>query len=197
MRKQQFQVLSALCIAGIGVAGCNGLSKMIKNASQISYSVNPNPLQDNGDSVAINISAKYPAEYFNKKAVVTVTPTLKLAGGKEQALDPVTLVGESAEGTGTKINYAQGGSLSYSDKVAFTPDMRMDELDIKATIASKKLDFPVTKVADGTIATALLVQNDDKLVMAKDNFQKTIPEMDTTHIYYAISQATVRPAEMD
>jgi tetratricopeptide (TPR) repeat protein len=197
MRKQQFQVISALCIAGIGVAGCNGLSKMIKDASKISYSVTPNPLQDNGDSVAVNISAKYPAEYFNKKAVVTVTPTLKMAGGKEVALKSVTLVGEAAQGTGTKINFKEGGSLSYSDKVAFTPDMKMDELDIKATIASKKLDFPVTKVADGTIATALLVQNDDKLVMAKDNFVKTIAEMDTTHIYYMISQAGVRPAEMD
>ncbi|HXP49871.1 MAG TPA: hypothetical protein VN922_07960, partial [Bacteroidia bacterium] len=196
MRKQQFQVLSALCIAGIGVAGCNGLSKMIKDASKISYSVTPNPLQDNGDSVAINISAKYPAEYFNKKAVVTVTPTLIMAGGKEQALEPVTLVGESATGTGTKINYQQGGSLSYSKKVAYTPDMKMDSLVIKATITNNKKDFPAMKIANGTIATALLIQNDDKLVMAKDNFQKTIPEMDTTHIYYAISQAGVRPAEM-
>lgn len=196
MRKQQFQVLSALCIAGVGIAGCNGLSKMVKNASQISYSVTPNPLQDNGDSVAINISAKYPAQYFNKKAVVTVTPTLILAGGKEQALDPVTLVGESATGTGTKINYQQGGSLTYNKKVAYTPDMKMDSLVIKATIVNNKKDFPVVKIANGTIATALLVQNDDKLVMAKDNFQKTIPEMDTTHIYYAISQAAVRPAEM-
>ena len=197
MRKQQFQVLSALCIAGIGVAGCNGLSKMIKDASKISYTVTPNPLQDNGDSVAVSISVKYPAEYFNKKAVVTVTPTLKMAGGKEQPLKSVTLVGESATATGTKINYKEGGSLSYTDKVAFTPDMKMDELDIKAQITNNKSDFPAVKVADGTIATALLVQNDDKLIMAKDNFVKTIPESDTTHIYYTISQATVRGTEMD
>ncbi len=196
MRKQQFQILSALCIAGIGVAGCNGLSKMIKDASKISYSVTPNPLQDNGDSVAVNISVKYPAEYFNKKAVVTVTPTFKLAGGKEQALDPVTLVGESATAAGTKINYKSGGSINYNKKVAYTPDMKMDSLVIKATITNNKKDFPAMKIANGTIATALLIQNDDKLVMAKDNFQKTIPEMDTTHIYYLISQSGVRPAEM-
>ncbi|MGP8214788.1 MAG: tetratricopeptide repeat protein [Bacteroidia bacterium] len=196
MRKQQFQVLSALCIAGIGIAGCNGLSKMIKDASKISYTVNPNPLQDNGDSVAINIAVKYPAEYFNKKAVVTVTPTLKMAGGKEQALDPVTLVGEAATGTGTKINFKEGGSLNYNKKIAFTPDMKMDSLVIKATLTNNNKDFPAMKVANGTIATALLIQNDDKLVMAKDNFQKTIPEMDTTHIYYLISQSGVRPTEM-
>jgi len=197
MRKEQLHVLSALCIAGIGVAGCNGLSKMIKNASQVSYSVTPNPLQDNGDSVTVNVSVKYPAQYFNKKAVVTVTPTLKLSDGTEKALKPVTFVGENATGTGTKISYQSGGSQSYSDKVAYTPNMRMDELDLRATIVNNKKDFPSMKIADGTVTTALLIQNDDKLVMAKDNFKKTIPEMDTTHIYYTISQATVRPTEMN
>jgi len=196
MKKQQLQVLSALCIAGIGIAGCNGFSKMIKDANKISYTVTPNPLQDNGDSVQVNISVKYPAQYFAKKAVVTVTPTLKFSDGKTQPLKTVTLVGEAATGNGTKIGYKDGGSLNYTDKVAYNPSMKMDELDINANLTNKKKDFPGVKIADGTITTALLLQNDDKLVMAKDNFQKTIPEKDTTHIYYVISQSTVRPAEM-
>jgi tetratricopeptide (TPR) repeat protein len=196
MKKQQLQVLSALCIAGVGIAGCNGFSKMIKDANKVSYTVTPNPLQDNGDSVQVNIAVKYPGQYFAKKAVVTVTPTLKLSDGKEQALKSVTLVGESATANGTKISNKDGGSLNYTDKVAYTPTMKMDELDLRATLTNNKKDFPSMKVADGTITTALLLQNDDKLVMAKDNFQKTIPEKDTTHIYYTISQSTVRPAEM-
>ncbi len=197
MKKQQLQLLSAVCIAAVGFAGCDGFSKMFKDASKVTYSVTPNPLQDNGDSVAVNISVKYPAQYFAKKAVVTVTPTLKFSDGKTQALKPVTLVGEKAQGTGTKIGYDQGGSLSYNDKVAFTDAMRMDELDVDATLVNKKKDFPALKIADGTIATAKLLQNDDKVLIGKDNFQKTIPEHDTTHIYYTISQSTVRPTEMN
>jgi len=196
MKKQQLQTLSALCIAAVGFAGCNGFSKMFKDANKISYSVTPNPLQDNGDSVAININVKYPAQYFNKKAVVTATPTLKFSDGKTQALDPQTLVGEKAQGNGTKISYDQGGSFSYTKKVAFTDAMRMDELDINATLVNKKKDFPAVKIADGTIATAKLLQNDDHLLIGKDNFQKTIPEHDTTHIYYTISQSNVRPTEL-
>jgi len=169
---------------------------MFKDANKISYSVTPNPLQDNGDSVSININVKYPAQYFNKKSVVTATPTLKFSDGKTQALDPQTLVGEKAQGNGNKISYDQGGSFSYTKKVAFTDAMRMDELDINATLVNKKKDFPPVKIADGTIATAKLLQNDDKVLLGKDNFQKTIPEHDTTHIYYAISQSNVRPTEL-
>jgi Flp pilus assembly protein TadD len=196
MKKQQFQALSALCIAAIGMAGCNGFSKMFKDASKVSYTVTPNPLQENGDSVQVNISVKYPEKYFAKKAVVTVTPTLKFSDGKTQALKPVTLVGEKAQGNGTKIAYTNGGSMSYNDKVFYTDAMRMDELDVDATLVNKKKDFTPIKIADGTIATAKLLQNDDKVLIGKDNFQKTIPEKDTTHIYYTISQSNVRPTEM-
>jgi tetratricopeptide (TPR) repeat protein len=196
MKKYKIKSITVASILAIGLTGCNGLSKMFKDASKVTYSVTPNPMQDNGDSVAINISVKYPAKYFNKKAVVTVTPTLKLSNGTEQALRTVTLVGEKASGSGTKINYDQGGSLNYSEKVAYQPEMKTDELDVKATLENNKKDFPAIKIADGTITTAKLLQSDDKLILAKDNFKKTIPEGDTTHIFYSISQSNLRASEM-
>jgi len=189
MKKQSLQSLSILGLAALGIAGCNGFSKMLKDANKITYSVTPNPLQD-------NISAHYPAKYFAKKAAVTVTPTLKLSDGSMVALKSINLVGQSAKGEGQKIGYDNGGSVNYTTKVPFSAGMKMDELDVKATLTNNKKDFPGVKVADGTIATALLIQNDDKLIAAKDKFQKTIPESDTTHIYYVISQSNVRPAEM-
>jgi tetratricopeptide (TPR) repeat protein len=196
MKKQSIKSLSILGLAAIGIAGCNGFSKMLKNANLIHYSVTPNPLQDNGDSVAVNITAQYPAKYFAKKAAVTVTPTLKLSDGSEVALKSVNLVGDKAKGEGQKVSYDQGGSISYTAKVPFANAMKKDELDVKATLTNNKKDFPGVKIADGTIATALLIQNDDKVIAAKDNFVKTIPEHDTTRIFYVISQSNVRPAEM-
>ncbi|MGP8216463.1 MAG: tetratricopeptide repeat protein [Bacteroidia bacterium] len=196
MKTQELKSLPAICLMAVGLTACNGLSKMFKDANKVTYSVTPNPMQDNGDSVAVNISVKYPAKYFNKKAVVTVTPTLKMSDGTEQALKPVTLVGEKASGSGTKINYDQGGGLTYSDKVAYLPQMKNDELDIKATLENNKKTFPALKIADGTITTARLLQSDDKVILAKDNFQKTIPERDTTRIFYLISQSNVRAGEL-
>lgn len=197
MKTQSLKSLSILGLAALGIAGCNGFSKMIKNANLVTYSVTPNPLQDNGDSVSVNISAHYPAKFFAKKADVAVTPTLKLSDGTMVPLKTVNLVGENAKGEGQKVSYDNGGSVNYTAKVPFTSAMRMDELDIKATLTNNKKDFPSTKIADGTIATALLIQNDDKVITAKDKFQKTIPEYDTTRIFYVISQSNVRPAEMN
>jgi tetratricopeptide (TPR) repeat protein len=197
MNKRNLQLLSSLCAIGVALSGCSGFSKMFKDASKVSYSVTPNPLQDNGDSVQVSISVKYPEKYFSKKAVVSVTPTLKCSDGKEIPLKQVTLVGEKASGNGTKIAYSNGGSFNYTDKVAYQDAMKMDELDLKATLENKKKDFPPMKIADGTIITAKLLQNDDKLLIGKDNFQHTTLEKDTTHIYYVISQSNVRPAEMN
>src|SRR5579863_3706017 len=111
MKKQSIKTLSILGLAAIGIAGCNGFSKMLKNANQVHYSVTPNPLQDNGDSVAVNISAQYPAKYFAKKAAVAVTPTLKLSDGSKVALKTVNLVGINAKGQGIKVSYEKGGSV--------------------------------------------------------------------------------------
>ncbi len=197
MKKQSLKSLSILGLAAIGVAGCNGFSKMFKDASKITYTVNPNPLQEKGDSVAINISAHYPPKFFAKKASVAVTPTLKLSDGSTVALKTVNLIGDNAKGEGQKVSYDKGGSVSYAQKVVYTPAMKMDELDINATLTNNKKEFGSIKIADGTIATALLIQKDDKLIAAKDKFQKTIAEYDTTHIFYVISQSNVRPAEMN
>jgi tetratricopeptide (TPR) repeat protein len=196
MNKQKFQSLSAICIVTIGMAGCSGFSKMSKDANKVIYSVLPSPMQDNGDSVTVNIVAKYPAKYFSKKAIVTVVPTLKLSDGTEQALKSVTLLGEKAAGSGIKVNYDQGGNVNYTDKVAYNSSMKTDELDINATLENNKKKFPSMKIADGTIVTAKLLQSDDKVILGKDDFKKTIPEKDTTHIYYLISQSNVRGGEM-
>ncbi len=197
MRNLTFKTLGFAVVAAVGFTACNGLGKMVKNANKVTYSVTPSPMEEHADSVAVSISGKYPPKFFAKKAVLTVTPTIKWNGG-EKTLKPVTLVGEKAVGSGTKIPYATGGNFSYNDKVAYQPEMKVAELTIKATGAVKKKtkEFPATKIADGTIITPMLIKNDEKALWGKDNFQKVIPRNITANIYYVVNQSTVRPAEM-
>lgn len=196
MNKQKFQSLTAICIITLGTAGCSGLSKMSKDADKVHYAATPNPMQDNDDSVAINIAVRYPAKYFSKKAIVTVVPTLKFSDGTEYPLKSATLLGEKAAGSGIKINYSEGGDFNYTTKVPYVAGMKKDELYIYATLENNKKKLPPMKLADGTITTAKLLQSDDKVILGKDKFTKTIPERDTTHIYYVISQSYVRGPEM-
>lgn len=197
MKKQSLQILS-LAIIAVGFTACSGLGKLVKNADKITYKVTPDPLEEHGDSVAVTITGTYPAKVFPKKATVTTNPVIKWEGG-EKALKSVVLVGEKVEGvTGTKISNATGGSFSYTDKVAYMPEMKKAILELRAAgqVKSKVKDLPAKKVADATIITPLLVKSDDKPIIGKDQFQKIVPHSETSNIYFVINQSQVRSSEL-
>jgi len=188
--------------AGLSVAviltSCDGLGKMIKKQKDIQYTVTPNPIEMHGDSVQFSVSGKFSPKLFQKKVTLTLTPVVKYTGG-EKALKPVVLVGEKATGAGQKIGYASGGTFTYaSEKFAFEPGMRNAKVEVRAegSVKKKTKKFDPVELADGTMATSLLVRNDEKSIMAKDAFVKVVPANQSTHIYYVINQSVVRPSEM-
>ncbi|HET6225993.1 MAG TPA: hypothetical protein VFF27_06920, partial [Bacteroidia bacterium] len=198
MKKQSIQILGVALVA-VGFTACSGLGKLVKNADKITYKVTPDPMEMHGDSVGISITGTYPPKIFPKKATVTVIPVIKYNGG-EKELKPVVLIGEKVEGTGQKIANAKGGSFSYtSDKVAYVPEMRVATLEIKSDgkVKKKQKNLPNKKVADGTVVTPLLVKNDEKPILGKDNFQKTIPLTKTGQIFFIINQSQVRSSELN
>ncbi len=186
------KILSLFLIAA-AIAGCNGLGKMAKNANLVKYEVTPNPLEEHGDTVSITVKGSYPAKYFAKKVDLTVTPVIKTASG-EHAFKSVTEVGEkSPTTTGNKITSKTGGSFTYSDRIAYTPDMRAGDVmvKIKGAQGSKSKDFDPVKIADATIATPMLVQADEKTIAAKDQFKKVVPANFSGQIYYLINTSNV------
>ncbi len=189
----KFRTLSYLLI-GITLAGCNGLGKMAKNFSQVKHEVTPNPLELHGDSVAIAIKGTYPAKYFAKKVDATVTPFMK-SSSAETNFKSVTIVGEKSTTAGTKVNYKTGGSFSYTDKVAYSPDMAASDVMIKATGMKGKTtkDLGAVKIADGTIVTPLLVQHDEKTIVGKDQYVRITPSNFEGSMYYLINTYSVNP----
>lgn len=180
------------------LSSCDSLGKMLKKQKDIKYAATPNPLEMVGDSVQFSVNGKFNEKLFQKKVTLVVTPVLTWNGG-EKALKPVTLVGEKATGSGQKIAYS-GGSFNYtSEKFAFENGMRNAKLVIRAEgqYKSKKKAFDPVEMADGTLASSLLVRNDEKTIMAKDAFVKVMPANQMTHIYYVINQSVVRPSEMN
>jgi tetratricopeptide (TPR) repeat protein len=197
MQNNTLKVLSIVLGTSVLFTACDGLKKMIKKQDLITYDVTPKPLEMHADSVSISVSGKYPAKLFAKKAVVTVTPILKY-NGTEKKLKPVVLVGEKATATGTKIAYEKGGTFSYTEKLAYEPEMKSAKLELQAqgSVKKKTKDFKNIELGDGTIATPLLVKNDEKTVLAKDAFVKSVPANQTSSIYYLVNQSTVRPSEL-
>jgi hypothetical protein len=187
----------ALFVLAIAVlSSCGGLNKMRKDAADVRYDVTPQVMETHGGEVEVNIRGTYPAKYFNKKAIVEVTPVITYNGG-ETALQSITLQGESVRDNHQVIKH-DGGSFSYTDRVPFNENMRVSELEVRvnARRGNSEAEFDPRKLADGVIATSTLLMTDPKPVKVSDNFKRIIPETKESAIFYLINRAEVRQSEL-
>ncbi len=216
MEKKHLKAGALLLAAAAVVSGCNGLGKMAKYASTITYTVDPSPLIVKGDTVHVNINGNFPAKYFSKKALAELTPTIEGIGDQMLLATPENKVpeaytpasatalkmsgfqGEKAVGNYTVIPYETGKSFTYSDKVAYKPEMEHSALMLRTLgkQGKKEKAFPPAKLADGVITTPYLMLNDDKVIMAKDNFQRVTSHSTSAKINYLVASETVRPTEL-
>ncbi len=198
MGKHQLTGIAMLPVAALMVAGCGGLGKMNKYASTITYTVDPNPLIVKGDTVHVNINGNFPGKYFYKKAQVELTPTLTYASG-ESPLKMAGYQGEGAAGNYTVVPYESGKSFSYNDKVAYAPAMEESQLMLKilGKQGKKEKAFDAVKLADGVITTPYLVESDDKVILAKDAFERITKHTVPVTINYLVASETVRPGELN
>jgi len=188
-----FTSFASLLLAGALFSGCASLSKMKKMASNVKYNVTPEVLEAHANIVDVKISVTIPPKYFNKKVTLVATPVLKFEGG-EKAFDSKTLQGEKVQGNNTVVPYAAGKTISYVGKIAYKDAMRISDLEIRmvGSAGSKSLPFDAIKIADGVIATSLLVDNSPLNILAKDNFVRVNPESKEADLHYLINSSNIR-----
>ncbi len=197
MEKRHLKGMSLMIAASVVLVACNGLGKMKKYVENVKYTVDPNPLIVQGDSVAVTINGNFPEKYFARKAQVELTPTLTYAGG-ETPYKMVGFQGDKAVGNYTVIPYETGKAFSYSGKVAYTPAMNTSELMVKilGKQGKKEMPFDPYKIADGVITTPYLMLSDDKVLMAGDAFERITHHNEMATINYLVSSSVVRPGEL-
>jgi len=185
--------IAALLIIGGLTVGCT--SKMLKNPGGVSYSTEPQVLELRGDSISLVNKVTFGEKYFAKKAVLTATPVLNYAGTNAD-LTPVKFKGESVEGAGRTVPNATGGTYSAAESIAYKKGMEKAELNVKVNVAigSKSVDFPVVKLADGTIVTAQRLKTDYKTATSADNFKEVAATQRAT-IFFLINDSDVRNSE--
>lgn len=190
--------LGILALAMITVASSCGIKKMIKDAGKIAYTVTPDPLELHGDSVRITVNGDFPQKYFHKKATVVVTPVVKYNGG-EKTLKTLTLKGEKLEGSGQSISYTEGGKFTVSDRFLYQSGMEDAQVLLRATAQykNKSVELPEVKIAEGTIVTPLLLQNDYKAMSAGDKFDKNPTVTQKSSVYFLVDSWEVRSVELN
>jgi len=188
MRKQSIKGLAFMAVAGSLVASCDLLK-------DLEYKVTPSPLEMHADSVRVKVEVKFPEKGIKKKASAELTPMLG-----STALKTVTVQGEKATGNGTVIQYKPGGTMVYTDVIAYKPEFEYTDLKVTGKVykggKEKKDKFEDQVIAQGTIITPYLVNKDFKVIIAKDEFKRVTEQGYNAQINYLKGKSDVRATEL-
>ncbi len=165
------------------------------------FTVTPQVLEAVGGKVPVTINGKFPEKFFNKKAVLKVTPVLRWEGGEAKGQQAL-FQGEKVEGNDQAISYKMGGNYTMKAEFDYVPEMAKSELylDFDATIGRKTVVIPSVKIADGVISTSELVGKTlaaTTPAMVSDAFQRIIKEKHDANLMFLIQQANVRASELE
>ena len=194
IKKLYLPLLMALVVA---LSSCN---KKMGELSSDYFTTTPQVLEAVAGKVPVTINGKFPEKYFNKKAVVEVTPVLRWNGGEAKG-QPATFQGEKVEGNDQTISYKMGGSYTMKTSFDYVPEMAKSELylEFNAKIGNKTVAIPAVKIADGVISTSELVENtlqSANPANGDDAFQRIIKEKHNANIMFLIQQANIRASEL-
>lgn len=185
-----------LIFASVIITSCSG--KLTPLSSSL-FNASPSPMEVVGTKIPVTVSGRFPEKWFNKNAVVTVTPILKYQGGERYGTSQ-TYQGEDVAGNGIVISQKSGGNFSIKSEFDYTPEMQKPELFLRfsANIGGKSFDLPDVKVADGLITTANLATAESTTpAEAPDEFQRIIKQAHDANIMFLIQQAELRSSELN
>ena len=169
---KNFMKLSVVLVAAaLAFSSCNCFKQMGKNQDEVKVTCTPEILVLNNGVVAADVNVSFPVEYFNKKAVLKVTPVIVFEGG-EVAGKPQYFQGSKVDENYTVIDKANGGN--YTMHCEFPYDERMDQcaLQMRAEIKCPKgkcKEFTLVNLNNGAIPTkeeAAILAGDDAAAKA-------------------------------
>lgn len=187
-------ILSLTAVAFL--ASCSSLSKMEKNIDDVKYNVKPNPLEVHGGTVKLAIDGYFPEKYFDKKAILTLTPILTYEGG-EVAFDEVVLQGEKVTQNNTAIVYKTGGKFDYSASLEYKPAYEYSDLvlQIKGVKGNKERVFERIEIGKGVIATPYLVQSNDRYIDMPHGFTRITKEQQQAQYNFKVNSSYISNSE--
>lgn len=158
----------------------------------------PNPLEVHGNMVKGTIEATFPPKYFNKKAILEVTPVIVYEGG-ELPLAVKMLQGQDVKDNHQVVSYDAGGTVRHEIEFEYTDAMMKSDVELRFVIISKdkRIPFDQThKVGMGVIATSKLVDLNPKPIMLTDKFQRVKSKTGEAQFNFVVNKADIRKSEL-
>ena len=197
--KRISRLLSLVLLLGVALFATSCSSKL-KPLSQNNFNVTPSPLETVGNQVPVTINATFPEKWFNKNAIVTITPVLKYGNNQELAGTPYSFQGDNISGNRTAVSQSRGGNFTLNSTFPFEDAMQSSELYLRfdGRVKNKRSNLPDLKVADGVIATSALADVATTTPsVAPDGFQRIIQDKQEANIMFVIQQANLRQSELN
>ena len=195
MKKTNFFKSSIVFAALLLLSSC-GLDLMVSKFNTLEYTVTPTQVEVHGGVIDIELDVNIPKKYFQKNASAEFRPMLAESADSDNKVffEPVKLQGEKVSSNGKTIGYVTGGKFTYKGSLEYTEDMFAYDLFATATATmndnSKYLGS--LKIADGIMATATRVKNNEEPKFADHTYEKETILEETAVIYFTVNNSTVR-----
>lgn len=193
----QIKLYFSLALAGtLALSSCSKLGEL----SADNFTVTPSPMEAVAGKVPVTINGRFPEKYMKKRAVVTVVPEVRYAGGKAVG-QSATFQGEKVQGNDQEVSYKLGGNYTMKNTFDYVPEMQKSELYLtfQARLGKKTVEVPAVKVADGVLATSTLIKEtagNGNVAESTDAYQYAIQQTKQAQIKYLINQANIRNSEL-
>ena len=187
MNLTRFNGILLIGTAAFLVASCD----LVKD---ITYTVNPNPLEMHGDSVKVSITVNVPEKGIQKTAKAEITPKIG-----STAIGTWYVNGSKVTGNGTNIDFKTGGTATFEETIAYDPSMEAADLIITGKLykqTKEKGVLPETKIADATIITPYLVDKTFKVLTEQDALVRQFDKTTTATINFEKGKSDVRANEI-
>ncbi|MCQ2142688.1 MAG: hypothetical protein MJY56_01325 [Bacteroidales bacterium] len=186
----------SIAVCGIAAIACSSAEKMAEQAENVIVTTEPAVLEVVAGVIDADVTVTYPADYFNPKAILEVTPVIVYDGG-EVAMEPYMF-----QGTKVEDNYEvvpeEGSTITKPLHFEYVEGMENCYLELRgvAMQGKKSVDLPSKKAADGAITTYMLVCKKGKLDLKADGYQEIIPQTAEGQILYSINSSDVKSSEL-
>jgi len=193
MKSLKFLAAAAVIAATMS---CASIDKMAKMAENVKVTCDPGVLEAVNGSVDAVVSVNYPADYFNPKAIVEVTPVLVYEGG-EAKMKPFVYQGVKVKDN-YKVVSSEGQTVKENVHFDFVEGMEKSRLELRAVArkGDKYINLPTKKVADGVNNTYMLVKRSGFVTPKADAYQEVITSTAEGQIKYLVNSADVRNSEL-
>lgn len=187
-----------LVMAAVMLSSCSSKMKSVKSEY---FTVTPPVLEVVGSEIPVVIDGKFPAKFFNKKSVMTITPVLKY-DGSEAIAEPIVFQGEKVRGNDRVVSYDNGSNFRIKIQYDYVPEMEDAELYLRFEVnkGNRSRMLPEVKVADGCIATSQLYRQTAttaNIAVGEDAFQRVIKQAKEANIMFLVQQTNLRASELN